>query len=243
MGASRNIYSSGSRSEKRRKKKAAGMTMFYRILAVILIVAGLGVLGYTGYERLMVSQRQQQLREEYERTAGFRNLFEEPPEVIEITEWQPMMLIIPAIDLELAAVGGGDVFDESLLDQGPTHFNDLTDRGIPSAGDLPNTREGNVSFAGHRAGRWNFFLDINKLEEGDEIYLDAMEDGYRFIYEVEWVEVFDKYDWDPIRSTDYPAITLQTCEPPHVSNPDYRLMARGKLVDVITIPVEAPEVN
>jgi len=108
--------------------------------------------------------------------------------------------------------------------------------------DLPSSERGNVAFAGHRAGRWNFFLDIDQLEEGDEIYLDV-EDGYRFIYEVEWVEVFDKYDWEPIWSTDYPAITLQTCEPKHVSNPDYRLMARGRLVEVVEIPFEAPEVN
>ncbi len=233
MGASRRIYSSGSRSESRRKKRADGKNKVYRILAAVLIVAGLGVLGYTGFERLMVSQRQQQLQEDFERTAGFRNIFKEPPEMIEITEWQPMKLIIPAIDVELVAVGGGDVFDEQLLDQGPTHF---------QMSDLPSTEGGNVAFAGHRAGRWNFFLDIDKLEEGDEIYLDV-EDGYRFIYEVEWVEVFGKYDWEPIHSTDYPAITLQTCEPPHVSNPDYRLMARGKLVDVKDIPVEAAEVN
>ncbi len=233
MGASRRIQSSGSRSENRKRKRAAGMTMFYRVLAAVLIVAGLGVLGYTGYERLMVSHRQEQLMEEFERTAGFRNMFEEPPDVIEITEWQPMKLIIPAIDVELAAVGGGDVFDEQLLDQGPTHF---------QMSDLPSTERGNVAFAGHRAGRWNFFLNIDKLEEGDEIYLDV-EDGYRFIYEVEWVEVFDKYDWEPIHSTDYPAITLQTCEPPHVSNPDYRLMARGRLVEVKERPASAPEVN
>jgi len=135
--------------------------------------------------------------------------------------------------VELAAVGGGDVFDEELLDQGPTHF---------QMSDLPNTEMGNVAFAGHRAGRWNFFLNIDKLEEGDKIYLDV-EDGYRFIYEVEWVEVFGKYDWEPIHSTEYPAITLQTCEPPHVSNPDYRLMARGRLVEVKEIPASAPEVN
>ena len=243
MGASRKIYTSGSRSENRRRKKAAGMSKIYRILAVVLILSGLALLSYTGVERFLVSQRQQELKEEYERTAGFRNLYEGPPEVIEISEWQPMMLIIPAIDVELATVGGGDVFDKTLLDLGPTHFNDLTDRGLPSNGDLPSTRGGNVSFAGHRAGRWNFFLDIDKLEEGDEIYLDVMEEGYRFIYEVEWVEVFDKLDWGPIESTDYPAITLQTCEPPHISNPDYRLMARGRLVDVIDIPVAAPEVN
>ncbi len=233
MNESHEIYRSGSRIESRKKKKAVKRMKMYRILAGVLILAGIGVLGYTGFERMMVDYRQDRMREDFEATAGFRNIFEEPPDVIEVTEWQPMMLIIPSIGMELVAVGGGDVFDENLLDQGPTHF---------QMSDLPSTEGGNVAFAGHRAGRWNFFLDIDLLEEGDEIFLDV-EDGYRFIYHVEWVDVFSKYDWGPIETTDYPAITLQTCEPKHVVNPDFRLMARGRLHEVVDIPVEAPDAN
>jgi LPXTG-site transpeptidase (sortase) family protein len=221
-----------SRKEVRQKKKASGKAKFYRVIAALLIVAGLGVLGFAGFQRVMVNYRQAQLRDDFEATAGFRHLGEEPPVTVTITEWQPMRLIIPAIEVNLVAVGGGDVFDRKLLDQGPTHF---------QMSDLPSTEGGNVAFAGHRAGRWNFFLNIDKLNEGDEIYLDV--GGYRFIYLVEWVRVFDKYDWTPIDSTEYPAITLQTCEPPHVSNPDWRLMARGALDKVIIAPVEAPEAN
>jgi len=233
MRGSQQSYRSGSRSERRKKKKAAGSAKIYKVLAVLLIVAGIGVLGYTYLEEYLVSYRQQQMRDEFERTAGFHRIFEDEPgekEVV-IDEWQPMRLIIPVIDVDLVAQGGGDVFDEALLDKGPTHF---------QMSDLPSTEGGNVAFAGHRAGRWNFFLDIDKLDEGDEIFLDV-EDGYRFIYEVEWVEVFDKYDWEPVHSTEYPAITLQTCEPKHVSNPDYRLFARGKLREVVDIPGEIAE--
>lgn len=222
---------SGSRTEARRRKKTTGKAKVYRVIATILIVAGLGVLGFAGGQRLLVNYNQAKLRSDFEATAGFSHMVQEPQDVA-ITEWQPMRLMIPAIDVDLVAVGGGDVFDKALLDQGPTHF---------QMSDLPNTEKGNVAFAGHRAGRWNFFLDLDLLNEGDEIYLDV--DGYRFIYHVEWVEVFDKYDWSPIDTTDYPAITLQTCEPKHVSNPDWRLMARGALDRVELIPVEAPEAN
>jgi LPXTG-site transpeptidase (sortase) family protein len=222
---------SGSRIEARRRKKTTGKAKVYRIIAAILIVAGLGVLGFAGGQRLLVNYNQSKLRSDFEATAGFSHLVQEPQDVA-ITEWQPMRLVIPAIDVDLVAVGGGDVFDKALLDQGPTHF---------QMSDLPNTEKGNVAFAGHRAGRWNFFLDLDLLKEGDEIYLDVA--GYRFIYLVEWVDVFSKYDWGPIDSTDYPAITLQTCEPKHVSNPDYRLMARGALSKVIILPVEAPPAN
>ncbi len=223
----------GSRKELRKKKKATGKAKIFRTVAAILIIVGLGVLGFTVFQQVMVNYRQAQLRDAYEATAGFSHINQDQkPEEVIIDEWQPMRLIIPSIDVDLVAVGGGDVFDKALLDQGPTHF---------QMSDLPRTDGGNVAFAGHRAGRWNFFLDLDQLEEGDEIYLDV--DGYRFIYRVEWVEVFDKYDWGPINTTDYAAITLQTCEPKHVSNPDLRLMARGKLDDVIYAPVEAPEAN
>ncbi len=220
-----------SRREMRKRKKADRAAKIYKYLAVVLIVSGLGVFGYAGFEYLYVRYQQAQLREEFEATAGFRNLVDEM-EAVTIEEWQPMRLIAPSIGMDLMAVGGGDVFDEALLDQGPTHF---------QMSDLPSTKGGNVAFAGHRAGHWNFFLDIDKLEEGDEIYLEV--DGYRFIYHVEWVEVFDENDWEPISSTEYPAITLQTCEPPHVVNPDYRLMVRGRLYDVMRIPVESAEAN
>jgi LPXTG-site transpeptidase (sortase) family protein len=222
-----------SRRELRKNKKVAGKSRLFRVLAVVLIVAGIAVLGYGGAQRLMVSYNQSKLRDAYEATAGFRHMEikDEVGEVF-ISEWQPMRLVIPSIEVDLVAVGGGDVFDHKLLDQGPTHF---------QMSDLPNTERGNVAFAGHRAGRWNFFLNLDKLNEGDEIFLDV--DGYRFIYHVEWVKVYDKYDWSPIDTTDYPAITLQTCDPPHVSNPDWRLMARGALDRVELIPVGAPEAN
>jgi len=224
-----------SRKDVRKKQKAAGKARLFRVLAAVLIIAGIAVLGYGGAQRLFVSYNQSKLRDAYDATAGFRHMeIEEEEEIgdVFISEWQPMRLLIPSIEVDLVAVGGGDVFDHSLLDQGPTHF---------QMSDLPNTEKGNVAFAGHRAGRWNFFLDLDKLTEDDEIYLDV--DGYRFVYHVEWVEVFDKYDWSPIDTTDYPAITLQTCEPPHVSNPDWRLMVRGALDRVELIPIEAPEAN
>ena len=141
---------------------------------------------------------------------------------VEIEQWQTMRLIIPAIDVDLICVGDGDVFDRELLEQGPTHF---------QMSDLPSNEKGNVAFA----GMWMFFSDIDDLVGGDEIYLDVAE--YRFIYEVVWKEVVDKYDWEAIDSTDYPSITLQTSYPIDFSepNPDYRLIIRGELSEVVKI--------
>jgi len=234
-----------SRKEIRQKKKASGMAKMYRLLAIILIIAGLVILGFDSYEWVKVRYAQKQLRQAYETSAGFKHIINESNEVT-ITEWQPMRLIIPAINVDLICHGGGDVFDRSLLDKGPTHF---------QMSDLPSTERGNVAFAGHRAGKWNFFLDIDQLTEGDEIYLDVA--GYRFIYTVEWVKVFhetewsalvrdfdrlvdyfghDRIIWTELDASDYPAITLQTCEPKHVAGTKYRLIARGAFREVASIP-------
>jgi LPXTG-site transpeptidase (sortase) family protein len=229
-----------SRKEIRNEKAGSSKSKLFKVIAVVLILAGVGVLGFAGFQKLYVGYQQAKLREAYQATAGFKRV-ELVPEMIAIEEWQPMRMVIPAIDVDLITVGGGNVFDRALLEKGPTHFNDLTSMGLNVPGDLPNTEKGNVGFAGHRAGRFNFFLNIDKLNEGDEIYLDVA--GYRFIYLVEWVKVYSKYDWEPLETTDYPAITLQTCEPPHVINPNYRLMARGKLESVIPVPVELPDAD
>jgi LPXTG-site transpeptidase (sortase) family protein len=141
-----------------------------------------------------------------------------------IEEWQPMRLIIPAINLDLVCAGGGDVLDAEFLRQGPAHF---------QMSDLPSTEKGNVAFA----GMWKFFDQIDNLVEGDQIYLDVAE--YRFIYEVVWKEVVDKFDWEgSIGNTDYPSITLQTSYPIDYSapNPDYRLNVRGELREVVKVP-------
>lgn len=231
-----------SRKDLRRGRAVTWKSRLFKIAAAILIVAGVGVLGYAGFQELYVSYHQARLRDDFQASAGFKRV-DLVPEKVAIEEWEPMRLIIPKIDVDLMTVGGDgvDVFDRAMLDKGPTHFNNLTSMGVNVLGDLPNTERGNVSFAGHRAGRWNFFLNIDKLQTGDEIFLDVA--GYRFIYHVEWVRVFGKYDWEPLETTDYPAITLQTCEPPHITNPNYRMMARGVLYSVIPIPLEQPDAN
>lgn len=141
---------------------------------------------------------------------------------VTIEKWQPMQLIIPAISLDFACVGNGDIFDVEFLRQGPAHF--------PTS-DLPGTEKGNVAFA----GRWDFFADINDLKEGDEIYLDVA--AYRFIYKVIWKEIVDQHCWEKsIGTTESPSITLQTSYPIYASNPSSRLNVRGELVKVLKTP-------
>jgi len=155
-----------------------------------------------------------------------------------IGEWELARIIIPKIDVDLIVLGGVDVFDEDNLAKGPVHFGEAIEQSPHYKGSQPNTESGNVAIAGHRigaGGKYNYFLDLDLLEEGDEIYLDI--DGYRFKYHVQWQKVVDKYDWSCLEPTDYPALTLQTCEPKEfVPDPDYRLMLRAGLHEVTTTP-------
>jgi sortase A len=98
---------------------------------------------------------------------------------------------------------------------------------------FPWSEEANVYLAGHRLGypRTDSFLaffDLNKLENGDEIYItDA--NGTRYTYEVfkEFtVSPTDLSVTDPVEGRN--VLTLQTCTLPDYSN---RLIVQAELVE------------
>lgn len=196
---------------------------FLQWLGLLLIICGLVMLGHFLYEKIQVARYQKQLRKEYGEMLGPDN----PGELdrVVITERQPMRLIIPKISVDLI-VQIGDVYDQVLLDKGPVHF---------QMSDLPNTESGNVAIAAHRGSYWGFFTDLDQLLEGDEIYLDV--EGYRFIYRTEWVKIVQPDDWSVIDSTDYPALTLQTCHPKNVRG-THRLIVRAMLDTVTRAPLK-----
>lgn len=200
-----------------------GATLFWRIAGWIFILIGLVILGYAGFQKALVAYHQQQLKKEYIESVAELPEKEEVFEHVVITEWQPMRIVIPKINVDLVVLKG-DVFDRDLLDKGPVHF---------EMSDLPGTEDGNTAIAGHRGSRWGFFTDLDFLEPGDEIYLDIA--GYRFTYRVEWIRIVDPYDWSVIAGTDYPAITLQTCEPKN-ARATHRLIVRGALDVVGRVP-------
>jgi sortase A len=98
---------------------------------------------------------------------------------------------------------------------------------------FPWNDEANVYLAGHRLGyprtaSFLAFFDLNKLENGDQIYItDA--DGTRYTYEVfkEFtVSPTDLSVTDPVEGKNI--LTLQTCTLPDYS---HRLIVQAELVD------------
>lgn len=199
-----------------RVPRKKGYSRLWQALGILLIGCGLVLLGYFVYQKVEIAYYQYQLRKAYEDT--FCDLPDDSDafDHVVITERQPMRVIIPRVDVDLQVLIG-DVFDQVLLDKGPVHF---------QMSDLPSTESGNVAIAAHRGSRWGFFTDLDQLEPGDEIYLDV--EGYRFVYRTEWARIVQPDDWSVIDSTDYPALTLQTCHPKNVRG-THRLIVRAAL--------------
>ena len=192
---------------------------------------------YFGYPRLSVLIKQKQLHSAY---VASTELLEEDiqiPQEVFIKEWNLARIIIPKIDVDLIVLGGVEVFDPENLDKGPVHFGESLENGARYQGSLPNTESGNVAIAGHSGGKWLYFLDLEFLEEGDEIYLDIQ--GYRFVYHVQRQEVTDQYDWSYLEPTDYPALTLMTgvSKKEYIEPDNYRLFLSAKLHEVTRTPV------
>ena len=115
--------------------------------------------------------------------------------------------------------------DESALDTGAQHVQDT---------GFPWEDEANVFIAGHRLGYFGtdsylVFWDLDKLEDGDEVFLTDSE-GTRYTYEVYENFVTDPYDWsvaEPVSGKNI--VTLQTCTLPDYSE---RIIVHAELTEV-----------
>ncbi len=115
--------------------------------------------------------------------------------------------------------------DESALEDGAQH--------VEGTG-FPWEDEANVFIAGHRLGYFGtdsylVFWDLDKLEDGDEVFLTDSE-GTRYTYEVYENFVTDPYDWsvaEPVSGKNI--VTLQTCTLPDYSE---RIIVHAELTEV-----------
>jgi len=111
----------------------------------------------------------------------------------------------------------GEGVDNDVLDQGPGHYPQTVLPGEP----------GNAALAGHRTirGRPAFFYRLNELEPGDLVHVHYADRNLTFV--VERVFLTDPYDLSVIAPTEYPALTLTTCDPP--GSDEMRLIVHARL--------------
>lgn len=132
-------------------------------------------------------------------------------------DWPPAPLYhiaIPRLGVSYAVNEG---VDNPVLDLGPGHYPQTV---------LPG-EVGNAAMAGHRTrfGRPSFFYDLDALEPGDLLHIEYPDRSLTFV--VERVFITDPYDLSVIAPTDYPSLTLTTCDPPGTD--EMRLIVQARL--------------
>lgn len=135
---------------------------------------------------------------------------------------------VPLFRLEIPRIGVNQPVQPGIenthLDKGPGHYPNTS---LPGQG-------GNAAIAGHRTLRLkpSYFFRLNELKTGDPIrvvYADRT-----ITYAVEQVFTTSPYDLTVLQPTEYPALTLTTCDPP--GSDERRLIVRAKQVDVTAGP-------
>ncbi|MDR1542368.1 MAG: class E sortase [Clostridiales bacterium] len=128
---------------------------------------------------------------------------------------EDMTLIVPKLEVN-APVGNGTTLP--VLRKGPALFDFAS---------LPGTGDRNVAIAGHREGGVFFYLD--RLEEGDNIYLIYKEKVFRYSYKD--TKAVLPSDWSVISGQGFPCVTLVTCTPIGIA--DHRMIVRGELQEML----------
>lgn len=128
-----------------------------------------------------------------------------------------LRLVIPSLDQDVLVQSNVDT--ESLR-SGP---------GLYEYSQLPAPdTNANVSIAGHRDIEGAEFYYIDRLTDGDLMYLVYQEKVY--IYQYESTQIIQSDDWNPIACKDYPCLTLTSCDP--IGTFINRIVVTGRLVDV-----------
>lgn len=105
---------------------------------------------------------------------------------------------IPAIDVSEYVVEGTDTDD---LRKGPGHYPDTPLPGGP----------GTAAIAGHRTTYGAPFRDIDKLERGQRIYVEAP--NARYVYRVTSTKIVDDSDLSVLDPVGYRQLILSACHP------------------------------
>src|SRR5215210_7800825 len=206
---SRRMYRSRRRDRRKRTRSRVAST-----LALLVVLAGLGLVAYA------------LLGEDSPLSKAVSNATNDEDIADSAPKETTLKLTIPKME----RVSNLNVYDtpwddESALDAGAQH---LQGTGFPWE------EEANTFIAGHRLGylgtdSYLVFYDLDKLEEGDEVFLTDS-DGTRYTYEVFENFIADPYDWsvtEPVSGKNI--VTLQTC-----TLPDYtqRVIVQAELTEV-----------
>jgi LPXTG-site transpeptidase (sortase) family protein len=180
-------------------------------VSLLLIVLGIGLLGYVASQYWGMYRSQQKLEAEWEQqAAGFNT----PAHAVIPPEQMLTRVVIPKIGLDAIVLEGAS---RKELSEGPGHMKETANPGDP----------GNAVITAHRD---TFFRHIYELAKGDQI--QVRRSGRLFTYEVTGKKIVMPDDVSVIRQTPDPQLTLITCYPVYYIGPaPKRLVVFSKLVD------------
>ncbi|MDT8717303.1 class D sortase [Clostridium sp. 19966] len=198
-----------------------------RIFGIILILIGIGILGWVGYMKYTAYNVQKQMINDFQKTlqqidtnpnsdakskdsSGDSLNASKPgdlnPKAIAIME-------IPKIDLTVAVAEG---VSNDVLKYALGHF--------PGTGQ-PG-QKGNFCVAGHRSYTYNEYLNrADEIKVGDQIKVRTQKGEFTYVvYETKVVEPTEVSVLDPTSDS---TITLVTCTPIRIAT--HRLIIKGRL--------------
>lgn len=187
-------------------------------VVVALTLAGIGLLAYPFVTNLWANRIQGNLEQQFA---------DQSPARLEVYESRSFKtgdaltrIRIPSLGVDKVVVEG---VTGNALRAGVGHY--------PTSA-LPGDVTGNVAIAGHRTGFGQPFRHLDKMREGDEIWLETPIGRYKYVvtgpfdgHPNPWITTAQ--DWSVVSQTPEPSLTLTTCDPPGTSK--NRLIVRAVL--------------
>ena len=191
------------------------MEKFRKIIGVLLILIGVGIIGTVAYKKIVTSQKQNELLEAFESqlAEGDNENTEEEVNLDSINGYTPIAIMeIPSIKLKQPVVEG---ITEDVIKYFLGKFPESTMTG----------EVGNFAVAGHRVSDFtDAFINLYKVKVGDEVIVTT-KDG-RFTYEVDNSFIVDPDQVEVLDDADYEKMTLITC----TIGSKRRVVVTGKLI-------------
>ena len=180
-------------------------------LSAILMLIGVGILGYVGSEYWAMYHEQQVLQREWQEQQKTASATKTSVKAIQ--DDGLTRVSIPKINLDVIVVEGTN---HRALRVGPGHL-----KSTPAPGD-----SGNSVISAHRD---TFFRHIYELVKGDEI--QVRRGGRTYTFQVTGKKIVDPDDISVLRNSSDARLTLITCYPTYYIGPaPQRLIVFSKLV-------------
>ena len=191
------------------------MGKFRRVVGVILILIGVGIICNVAYKKIVTSNKQNELLEVFEsQLAEAKNPDSSEPVSLEpINVYTPVAIMeIPSIKLKQPVVDG---ITEDVIKYFLGRF---PESAMPG-------QVGNFAVAGHRVSDYtDAFINLYKVKVGDEVIVTT-KDG-RYTYEVDNSFIVDPDQVEVLEEADYEKMTLVTC----TIGSKRRVIVTGKLI-------------